>query len=533
VPADTVPSAAAGIGASSGRVTDSPPALRSVPVRLVRPLLVLPLLAACSGGPLHYAAGDFNSSALDRDTGALAAGPIDMTEEGCVELPERFGETRAAPIEGQQTVLEVTWDGPAHDEAAVFYKNALGVTVAVPVLDGVPARLVGLRADVDVWVQATAVEDGVLVCSAPWRAHTGSLPAGLPEARLSQSLSGPATPAFLAVPVLTDGSCAAVIYETRSGEPVWRWTIPEGPDGSTPMYRVHVRRDGGGVLVNVHQTPHVVADLPREYDGGLYRVDWDGTWSFAAVPGATRDFVELPDGGVAILSSQVRRVEYPLNDDQSVIRGDRIIEVRPDGTQVEIWNMFDDYPHELGESEIHEDQFLHVGDWAHANGITYDAPSDDLVISLPHVQSIARIERSTGALRWQLSKMEGDFAMPGANQELVDLPHSVQVLESGNLLVLNRRDPTSCSEVVEIGLDLEAGTAEAEWVLPSDPCIFIPFLGEALRLPDGDTVAMWSSAGRLDIVSPAGVLRWRLALDLGAGFGFVSHAPTLGVPGSD
>jgi hypothetical protein len=479
------------------------------------------LLTACSGtAPDGDVVGRFAGSDLEDDADAAGTDPLDTPAEDCVEGGDALGHITAEPIEGQATVLRVTWDGPAQQDGLVYFEDALGIVRAIPTDDDGTALLVGLHPNSDVWLQTSALVDGERVCSAPVVAQTGSLPAGLAEAQVSGSLDGPATPAFLALPVLTEFDRMAVIYETRTGAPVWMWTMPSELEGGSPIYRVHVRADGGGVLLNVHEAPHSA--------GGLYSVDWDGSWSFLEVEGASRDFFELEDGTVAVLSNQVRNTEHPLFDDERVVRGDRIIEVRPDGSQTEIWNMFDDTPHDLGLTEIAADQNIEFVEWAHANGITHDPHTNRYVVSLPDVESVAAIDRATGGLAWLLQEGGGDFETGGLNEPLMEQSHSVQVLPDGNLMLFNRRETGGCSDVTEIELDLENQTARPVWTHDSDPCLLVVFLGEGRRLEDGDTVVSWSSAGQVDIIGPDKALRWRLALDLGAGFGFVDHATALG-----
>ncbi len=419
-----------------------------------------------------------------------------------------------APAPAHPTVLVVTWDGPVVDGATARFVDALGGVRAVTA-DAAGTPLVGLRAATDVDVQLVAPLDGAQVCSPPTRARTGALPVGLPEAVLASGLPGPETPAFLAVSLLTETERRAVIFETGTGAPVWVWTLPEGLGPETMLYRVHVRADGGGILANVHEGP----DTP----GGIFRVDWDGAATFLPVPGATRDFVELPDGAVAVLSAEMRRTATG-----GLVHGDRLFEVALDGAAREIWNMFDDYPHEWGETTRVPHPDGDFVEWAHANGVGYDASEDDFLLSLPDIQTIARVDRASGDLVWRVGEQSGEYVLDGAAAPTLDMPHSVQVLDDGALLVFNRRGPGRCSGAAELALDPAGGRAWERWRSDADPCLLTTFLGEALRVEDGDTVIDFSSAGRIDIVGPDGALRWRLGLDLGAGFGFVDRAEALG-----
>lgn len=395
------------------------------------------------------------------------------------------------------TVLHASWDGAAE----LRYTDALGIEREVA-FDG-DRVLVGFRARAEVGLQLHA--DGL--CSPVVTVVTGSLPAGLPEASVSR-VPGPQTETFLAVPVMTNLERRAMVFETATGEPVWHWALPEGT--LSPSYRVHLRRDGGGVLVNVHETPNS--------RGGLYRVDWDGHWNFIEVPGSNVDFIEHDDGTLAVLAFQVR-----TDSDGVRIRGDRILEVGLDGELVEVWNMFDDYPHDLGPTSVSSDPFGPSVEWAHANGLNYDPAEDAYLVSLHEIGVIASVDAASGALNWRLG--EGGEYESGP-RKVVDSPHSVQVLDDGNVLLFNRRGVGECSGAVEV--EFVGDHADVVWEHASEECVLVVFLGEALRLPDGDTLMMWSSSGMLDIVGPNGDLRWRMSLDLGAGFGFVDQTNDLG-----
>jgi len=54
----------------------------------------------------------------------------------------------------------------------------------------------------------------------------------------------------------------------------------------------------------------------------------------------------------------------------------------------------------------------------------------------------------------------------------------------------------------------------------SDDCVTIPYLGEARRIDDGNTMVTWSPAGRLSQLDTDETLVFQLDLDLGSAFGF-------------
>lgn len=142
---------------------------------------------------------------------------------------------------------------------------------------------------------------------------------------------------------------------------------------------------------------------------------------------------------------------------------------------------------------------------------------------------IARVDRGTGDLVWWLADEGSDFERVG-DGPLVRQPHSVQRIPEG-LLVFNRGDPAdpdTCSQATEIRIDELRGTAERVDFYASERCLLVVFLGSALRLPGGNMLVSWTSAGQIDEVTPDGALAWRVNTNVGAAFGFAERVPALG-----
>lgn len=282
----------------------------------------------------------------------------------------------------------MSWEGPA-DAVRVHFVDALGQPRALAA-EGGQALALGLREaeDVDIWLSTTVGDEQV--CSSPVHTRTGYLPRGLPESTLTVNEGGPATPTFLVVPILSETGSLAAVFETATGTPVWLWTVP----GVSATFRVLPRRDGGGVWVNTNGNTGAV--------GYLHRVDWDGTYTSVGIPFLSKDFQELPDGRIATLVS-----EAALRGEE-IILGDRIVEIGLDGELTEIWNLFDDYPHGLGELQRIDcmETGLPMQDWAHTNALFWDPAGEDYLISLAQQETIARVDGRTGELEWRL-RLEG------------------------------------------------------------------------------------------------------------------------------
>jgi len=486
-----------------------------MPLQLDLAPLCLLLALACGPEPGPAA----QRAAPGADSGQAPASLADGPQGGCDEQVVLVGEPVANLAAGGAARL--AWSDPG---AASWLRvtDALGRVRDLPRDDRGGATARGAPADTDLQARLVVQTDsGGLACADPISLRTSPLPVGFPE--LALTLGGPdaVTPGFFVTPVLTaDRRFVAVVATT--GEVVWAWEPPPEISPDSPLYRAAPTRDGGGVFTQVHAT--------KSGPGTLWRARWDGTLDRTIeIDGLHRDFTELPDGSVAALAYESRAF-----DSGPLLRGDRVVVVAPDGTQAEAWNMFDDFDHGLGDSSpVDDPDDDRLREWAHANGLSYDADTDAWLITLPQLGppdgprpqgSLVSIDRATRQTRWELSHLGGDFEIEPGDAVLFQAPHSMQATEAG-LLVFSRGAPETCSQAVEIALD--DGVARSIWASDDADCTHVVFLGEAIRRPDGDTVVMYSSAGRLDVVDAHGQPLWRLETDLGAAFGFAEVRDTL------
>jgi hypothetical protein len=160
----------------------------------------------------------------------------------------------------------------------------------------------------------------------------------------------------------------------------------------------------------------------------------------------------------------------------------------------------------------------------------YDPNEDAFFISLAGVDSIVRVNASTGAQEWWLDgNSMGDFDTKDNELRIVDGPHSIENLGDDRILLFNRRlidtgtlpdDADTCSEAVEMQLYPDTGQVEILWRYSSESCLWVTYYGEARRLETGNTLVFFSSAGQIDEANPEGETVWRVNTDVGGAFGF-------------
>jgi hypothetical protein len=138
-------------------------------------------------------------------------------------------------------------------------------------------------------------------------------------------------------------------------------------------------------------------------------------------------------------------------------------------------------------------------EWTHLNTLV-SLDDDRLLICSKPLSLVGVIEKRSGNWLWKLG-----------GHELFGMPHDPSLLPNGNLLIFDNgvwRTSTAYpfSRVLEINLRTHA----IEWCY-QDPYtfnFFSPYLSGAQRLPDGNTLIVEGSTGRLFQVTPDGEVVW-------------------------
>lgn len=87
--------------------------------------------------------------------------------------------------------------------------------------------------------------------------------------------------------------------------------------------------------------------------------------------------------------------------------------------------------------------------------------------------------------------------------------------------------PDLVSRVVEYHIDPEARTLKKVWEFASETSDFNPLLGDAKRLPNGNTLVSWTISGMVTEISPEGEVVWRASGDLGGATGRLVYVPDI------
>lgn len=447
--------------------------------------------------PFHPAAvigavAALGACATDPDAGIT---PSDVTAE--------VSETIA-------TVVNVSWSTEDPTVGYVEYGPTEDMEFTTPLSTdettdhAVP--LLGLTADTEIHFRVVTWDGDVAAASSPETIRTGALPVGMP----ALTAEGSGHDGFTIVPIL--GTTTAVTILNAAGKIVWYHQDGRELD----FYRARLSVDGKSLVYNAASVSGDPAD-----DSELVRVALDGSGETSIpVPLLAHDFVEHPDGTLAAIVVEYRDFEG------AELRGDKIVEIAPDGTQTTVWSAWDcfDPAEEPGDDIEHG--------WTFANALDYDADEQVYYLGMRNFSSITKIPRASGTCEWVLGFTAPTLEFASGSARFLH-QHQFDVRGNRILVLDNEGSPGNESRVVEYELDLEANTATEVWSYTADPTVYTFVLGEPTRLSDGGTFVNWSAAGQLERLDAGGTSRWKLNTGAGFAFGFHTLADDLYPSGSE
>ena len=329
----------------------------------------------------------------------------------------------------------------------------------------------------------------------------------------------------------------------------------------------------GGYSLYLKENGHLVrtAQVRNPYIGGgggqglVQELDWDGNlvWQYTYSSNsylAHHDIEIMPNGNILMIawemksSTEVRQAGFSRSVS---LWPDHIIEVEPSGSSegniVWEWHSWDhliqdydssrdnygvvaDHP-ELLDINMSGAGGMMGGDWMHANGISYDAELDHIVISSHNLDEIFVIDHSTTTAEAAThnggnSGMGGDILYRWGKPSNYDTQGTTQfnvvhcpvwIPEDrpggGHLLAFNNREGSGSSQVVELAPPIddegnyihEAGTAfgpaEPVWDYTAND-FYSNHLGACQRLPNGNTLICASTSGFMFEVDSEGNRVW-------------------------
>ncbi|MEM8882964.1 MAG: aryl-sulfate sulfotransferase [Planctomycetota bacterium] len=241
-----------------------------------------------------------------------------------------------------------------------------------------------------------------------------------------------------------------------------------------------------------------------------YEIDWDGNVLWQSTEGERphHEISDHPDG-VMYLTYEVETydgVDY---------EGDGIQIVDRDTNELLWeWLIFDYFdPRDYQDfPEINNIGLSRLGlDWSHSNAVVWDEARGLIWVSVRHLDRLIGIDYPSGDIVITI----GDEGLGG--EGLIGHQHAPEIQPDGSILLWdngNGKNPQQ-SRAVQFAFDEMAGTIDVvfEWI--DNPPFYDPAVGDANRLPNGNTLITAGVSGRLIEVTPAGRIVWEKRFDDG------------------
>lgn len=439
----------------------------------------------------------------------LCGAALMVFASGCADAVDvrRPGDVSAHVSDEVATVVTVSWttEQPSIGYVAYGASEKLGQNTSLESERTTEhaLTLLGLKPDTVYFYRVITWDGDDAAASDIATFRTDPLPLGMPA--LEQE--GEGQEGFIIVPVL--GATTAVTIIDPDGDIVWYHT----DDRELDFYRARLALDGKSILYNAAS----ISGDPSE-DSELVRVSLDGTESSSIpVPLLAHDFVEHPDGTLAAMVVEYRDFEG------TELRGDKIVEITPDGEMTTVWTSWDCFD----PAEVQGDD-IELG-WTFANALDYDPNEQAYYLGMRNFSSIVKIDRASGECEWVLGLYGSTFEFADGSARFLH-EHQFELKGDHILIMDNDGSPGNESRVLEYKLDFDAQLATEVWSYTADPPVYTFVLGEPMRLNNGDTFINWSAAGQMERVTPEGESIWKLRTRAGSVFGFHTLADTLYSP---
>jgi hypothetical protein len=261
-----------------------------------------------------------------------------------------------------------------------------------------------------------------------------------------------------------------------------------------------------GQTYDFKKQPNGLLSYVMQQPGEDYFYTMDNTYtvtdSFTSADGYPLDVHELkmlPNGHVLLIADDPQIMDMSLlvagGDTAALVIGNVIQEFDRSKNLVFQWRTIDHYDILDTNVNVTRSSFR----YAHINAIEPDRDGN-IMISSRHQSEVTKIDRDTGEMIWRMGGNNNQFTLMGDTQWF-SRQHDIRRLPNGNITLFdngNLNTPQQ-SRACEYALDEENKVATLVWEYRYDPPFYTSAMGNAQRLPCGNTVIGWGSSQSPDV----------------------------------
>ncbi|MFT4624935.1 MAG: hypothetical protein ACI8PZ_003601 [Myxococcota bacterium] len=303
---------------------------------------------------------------------------------------------------------------------------------------------------------------------------------------------------------------ALAVHPGDGGPPIWWWSVPAGAITLSPW-----TADDAGLWFDVYSEDPVTG-----VDAALHHMSLDGTTHQAFPVGVAHHVIlPLPPDEVAWIYPHLR----PIDVGWSQTDGVRTAPLSDLGNPRDLFDTHDHMamPYEAPCGHVftpyRRGALFPVFEWTHGNSLVHLPESDRFLVYTRWTDTLYAVDRTTGAVDWQLGGARSDFTWADGEPLYAGAEdpgpwshaHLTDAWEGGALVFDNgdHYDPPA-SSVVELAWDEEARTVREVWRYSDPDGGYQVVLGDARRLPGGNVLVAWTAEGRLTEVTREGDVVW-------------------------
>ncbi len=236
-----------------------------------------------------------------------------------------------------------------------------------------------------------------------------------------------------------------------------------------------------------------------------------------ATPFVHHDFLEGDDGGWRWLSHVFDQVALDGSLLVAPVATDTLVHRPAAGDDTVVFDFFEDFPVRPWWVCDHMSAGRFVAqhfEWTHGNSLLERPDGDGWWVMARYLDALVHIG-ADGSFRSQLGGRDSTWTLP-AEAQFVHA-HASHAFDD-RVLVFDNGDshdpdaPLPISRLLELQLDASTQTASVAWSLDHPDGDYTAILGDAQRLPGGNTLASWGGQGRVTEVDDGGTILWDLAI---------------------